>query len=69
MTNKEQFIEATGGFRLGESPAQFKKRQAEIGRIERQILSGHFSEKNQRRLCELKGIDFDSYDLEDHPSA
>lgn len=68
MTNKEKFINETGGLSL-ESPAQFKTRQAEIRRIERQIRSGHFGENDQRHLCELKGINFDSYDLEDHPNA
>lgn len=66
--NKEKFIEETGGLCL-ESRAQFITRQAAIRRIEQQIRSGHFTEKDQRRLCELKSINFDSYDLEDHPSA
>jgi len=66
MTNKEQFIAETGGFACGE-PQQW--RLAEIRVLEKRIRAGRFSEKDQRRLCELKGIVFDSYDLEDHPNA
>jgi len=68
MTDQQKFTEGTGAPCL-ESRARFITRQAAIRRIEQQILSGHFSEKDQRRLCELKGLDCDSYDLEDHPSA
>ncbi len=67
-TSKEKFIAATGGLRL-ESDAAFKNRQAEIRRIEKRIQSGRVTEKDQRRICELKGIVFDSYDLEEHPNA
>jgi hypothetical protein len=66
MANKEKFIAETGGFVLGE-PQQW--RLAEITVLEKRIRSGKFSEEDQRRLCELKGINFDSYDLEDHPNA
>jgi hypothetical protein len=68
MTNKETFIAATGGFRL-ESVAQFKKRQAEIRRIEGRFKSGKYSEQSHRRLCVLKNILFDSYELDEHPNA
>ena len=68
MTNKEKFIVETGGLRL-ESESEFKTRQAEIQRIEAELRSGNYSEAGQRRLCELKGISFDSYELEDHPNA
>jgi hypothetical protein len=68
MTNKETFIAATGGFRL-ESVQQFRTRQAEIRRIERRFKSGKYSEQSHRRLCELKNIVFDSYELDDHPNA
>ncbi|MGA7504525.1 MAG: hypothetical protein WBW57_10380 [Candidatus Sulfotelmatobacter sp.] len=68
MTNKETFIAATGGFRL-ESAEQFKARQAEIRRIERRLKSGKYSEQSHRRLCELKDIVFDSYELDEHPNA
>ncbi len=68
MANKENFIAATGGFRL-EPVQQFRTRQAEIRRIERRLKSGKYNEQSHRRLCELKNIVFDSYDLEDHPNA
>lgn len=63
---KEKFIAESGGFALGE-PQQW--RLAEIRVLEKRIRAGRFSEKDQRRLCELKGIVFDSYDLEEHPNA
>lgn len=66
MTNKDKFIAETGGFAWGE-PQQ--GRVAEINVLEKRIRSGKFNEKDQRRLCELKGINFDSYDHEDHTSA
>jgi hypothetical protein len=66
MTNKEKFIAETGGFAIGEIEPL---RLAEIGVLEKRIRSGNFSEEDQRRLCELKGIDFDGYDPEDHPNA
>jgi hypothetical protein len=68
MTNKETFIAATGGFRL-ESTEQFKARQTEIRRIERLLKSGKYSDQSHRRLCELKDIVFDSYDIAEHPNA
>ena len=63
---KEKFIAETGGFAWGE-PQQW--RLAEIRVLEKRIRAGRFSETDQRRLCELKGIVFDSYDLEEHPNA
>ena len=66
MTNKGKSIAETGGFVWGE-PQQW--RLAEIKVLEKRIRSGKFTEADQRRLCELKGIDFDGYDLEDHPNA
>lgn len=65
-TSKEKFIAATGGFAWGEIESL---RVAEIGVLEKRIRSSKFNEEDRRRLCELKGIDFDSYDLEDHPNA
>jgi hypothetical protein len=65
-TNKEKFIAETGGFILGKP---LKWRLAEIKVLEKRIRSGKFTEADQRRLCEVKGINFDSYDLEDHPNA
>jgi len=57
MTNKEKFIDETVGLRL-ESPAQFKTRQAEIRRIEQQIRSGHFSEKESDAPLRTEGHQF-----------
>jgi hypothetical protein len=68
MTNKETFIAATGGLRL-ESVEHFRARQAEIRRIERRLKSGKYSEQSHRRLCELKNIVFDNYELDEHPNA
>jgi hypothetical protein len=34
---KDQWIEATGGFRLGESPKEFSARAARISRLEKQL--------------------------------
>lgn len=63
---KDQWIERTGGFRFGESPTEFAARAAEIERLEKSLRSGKHDmaglEQIQRRLCDLKGIDFDSYD-------
>ncbi len=63
--SKEKFLAETGGFAWGEIEPL---RLAEINVLEKRIR-GKFNEEDQRRLCELKGIDFDSYDLEDHPNA
>ena len=63
---KEDFIQRTGGFRVGESEADFHKRVAEIDRLTESLKSGKLKlsevEPTQRRICELKGIDFDSDD-------
>lgn len=64
--SKEHFIEATGGFRFDETPEEFRARVKEILAIERLIksckLRGADLERAQRKLCALKGIDFDSKD-------
>jgi hypothetical protein len=66
MMGKEELIERYGGFFAGESMAERKKRFAEIDKLESDFKSGKIKvndlERVQRRLCELKGIDFDSYD-------
>jgi hypothetical protein len=63
---KDQWIERTGGFRVGESEFDFTAWAAEIDRLEKLLVSGALDivgrERTQRRLCELKGIDFDSDD-------
>jgi hypothetical protein len=63
--SKEKFLTETGGFAWGEIEPL---RLAEINVLEKRI-QGKFNEEDQRRLCELKGLDFDGYDLEDHPNA
>lgn len=64
--SKDQWIERTGGFRFGESKSKFQARVAEIEKLEKLLVSGKLDmeglERTQRRLCELKGIDFDSDD-------
>jgi hypothetical protein len=64
--SKDKFIAETGGFALGEHQGW---RLAGIKVLEKRIGSGKFTEGDQRRLCELKGSDFNGYDLEDHPNA
>ncbi|MBO9168352.1 hypothetical protein [Rhizobium sp. L245/93] len=64
--SKDDFIKSTGGFRFGESQDEFKSRVKEIGELENALKSGQVSLKDvesvQRRLCELKGINFDDDD-------
>jgi hypothetical protein len=62
IIDRQNFIEGTDGTCL-ESRARFITRRAAIRRIEQQILSGHFTEKDQKRLCELKGVDSVSHKL------
>ena len=59
---KDQFIEKTGGFRLGETEAQFHARTAEIERLETSLKTARTPEqreKIQRELYKRRGIDFD----------
>jgi hypothetical protein len=64
--SKEQWIEKTGGFRPGESDAQFQARVAKIERLNGALAAGRVKsteiEAVQRQLCELKGIRFDNPD-------
>lgn len=66
---REEFLGRYGGFRPGETEAQLKERTAEIDRLEGLFKSGLILpadlERTQRRLCELKGIDFDADDDDD----
>lgn len=64
--SKDKIIAETGGFAWNEIQSL---RLAEINVLEKRLRSGRFNEGDQCRLCELKGIDFDGYDLEDHPNA
>jgi transcriptional regulator with XRE-family HTH domain len=69
MRPKEQWLGRYGGLRANESSAQLHNRMDEIDRLETLFWSGMLShdelEPTQRRLCQLKGIDFDSYDPPD----
>lgn len=67
--SKEDFINQTGGFRFGESDTERDLRFAEIRVLEDRLRSGNYSEQDHRRLCELKNISFDEYDVEEHPGA
>ncbi|HET9149998.1 MAG TPA: hypothetical protein VFO61_05900 [Alphaproteobacteria bacterium] len=62
--SKDAFLERTGGFRLGETQSQFQARIREIDELESSLKSGSVKLSNvesiQRRLCDLKGIAFDS---------
>jgi len=62
--SKDDFIERTGGLRLGESDEDFRKRVVEIDRLTTSLVSGKLNlsevESVQRKICTLKGIDFDS---------
>ena len=64
--SKDRFLEETGGFRLGESQEDFARRVEEIRRLEASLKTPFVKpdrrEEVMRRICELKGIDFDSDD-------
>jgi hypothetical protein len=66
---KEQWLQATGGLRIGEPESLFKMRVVEINKLEKRLRSGRLlgdePERILRRLCQLKGIYFDSYDPPD----
>lgn len=56
---KEQWLEMTGGFRLGKSTEQFQNRQVEIHAIRNRIAEGKQREKDIERLSHLLGTDQD----------
>jgi hypothetical protein len=66
---KDEFIRRTGGLRFGESQEQFEERVREIARLEEKFLEPGLTmqerERMHRRLCDLKGIDFDAPDEDD----
>jgi transcriptional regulator with XRE-family HTH domain len=66
---KDQWLDRTGGFSAFETEQQMRERVAEIERLERLMVSGTLGgdeiERVHRRICELKGIDFDEYDPPD----
>ncbi|NTJ66018.1 hypothetical protein G6M50_14875 [Agrobacterium rhizogenes] len=67
--SKQEFINRTGGYRIGEGQQEFVNRVREINDLETKLKSGQISfedmESIQRRLCELKGISFDFDDDEE----
>ncbi len=56
---KEQWLEMTGGFSLGESPEQFHNRQVEIHALRNRIAEGAHTVKDIDRLSYLLGTDQD----------
>lgn len=63
---KDQWIEETGGRQLEETEAEFRERYKQIRILVSDLLSGKNDEAGleriRRKLCELKGIDFDEDD-------
>jgi hypothetical protein len=54
---KDQFLEMTGGFRFGETPAQFQERQTEIKLIRERVKQGKAKSNDINRLSELLGTE------------
>ncbi|MGE0109699.1 MAG: hypothetical protein AB7S81_08080 [Bdellovibrionales bacterium] len=54
---KDQWIEETGGFRLGETPEQFKKRTLEINNLRAAVQAGTASAEDVNLLAALMGSD------------
>jgi hypothetical protein len=62
---KEALVEKYGGLFPGESEKLRKARFSQIDWLEANLVQASIvfgAEHVQRRLCALKGIDFDSYD-------
>ncbi len=58
---KDQFIEETGGFRIGETQDEFKKRQRYIQCIRKRIAADNGSVQDVELLSRLLGTDEDDY--------
>ena len=54
---KDQWLKETGGFRIGESPVQFKHRTAEIARLRKKIADGKADIPDVEKLAQLLGTD------------
>ena len=54
---KDQWIKETGGFRIGESPEQFKHRTAEIASLRKRIADGKANIPDAEKLAQLWGAD------------
>lgn len=59
---KDQWLEMTGGFRLGETPEQFENRQREIHALRNRIAQGKAKARDTDRLASLLGTDEDDDD-------
>ncbi len=57
---KGQWLEMTGGFRIGESQEQFKNRQLEIHALRNRIAQGNHTIKDIDQLSRLLGSDQDN---------
>ena len=55
--SKEEWIQRTGGFRIGESSEQFAQRTSEIQRLEERIKCGKGTVADVNRIARLKGSD------------
>ncbi|MES9866352.1 MAG: hypothetical protein ABW157_13515 [Candidatus Thiodiazotropha sp. LLP2] len=54
---KDQWLEMTGGFRLGETQEQFQNRQTEIHTLRNRIAQGKAGVRDVERLSHLLGTD------------
>ena len=58
----ERFFEQTGGFRLGESPKDFQRRQRTIKGLEKKLIAGKITQTERNALYQLKGLPPDEFD-------
>lgn len=58
---KDQFLEMTGGFRIGETDEQFQNRQLEIHTIRNRIADGKAKPRDVDRLSTLLGEEEDEF--------
>jgi hypothetical protein len=58
---KDQWVQMTGGFRIGETAGQFQSRSAEIHAIRNRIALGKANERDINRLSELLRLDDDFF--------
>jgi len=54
---KDQWIEETGGFRLGESQEMFQKRVGRIQALQEKAKAGTLTVADVDELATLKGVD------------
>jgi len=58
---KDQFLEMTGGFKLGENQEQFRNRQLEIHTIRNRLAKGQAKAQDVDRLSHLLGADEEEF--------